>query len=96
MKYDKNKRIEARLTFFRPTGTVEVEHFESEKDAKAWIARRCRQLDRDGFATDRDHLKREVSVLPGEGSGGSAYDLSKPHPKGYVQRINPVGEGSGT
>lgn len=69
MKIDPNKRIEARLTFFRPTGTVEVEHFESDKEAKAWIARRCRQLDREGFATDRDHIKREVSVLPVARSG---------------------------
>jgi hypothetical protein len=47
----------------RETGTVEVEMFDTVRDAKAWIARRLRQLDAEGFATDAMHIRREVSLL---------------------------------
>jgi hypothetical protein len=57
------RNIEARLTFMRETGTVEVEMFDTVRDAKAWIARRLRQLDAEGFATDAMHIRREVSLL---------------------------------
>lgn len=36
----------------------------TEAEAKAWIARRLRQLDAEGVATDRDSLKREITLPP--------------------------------
>lgn len=67
MQHDPKKNIEARLTFMRPTGTVEVEMFETPAEAKAWIERRVRQLNDQGVATDAMHLRREVSQIPSAG-----------------------------
>jgi hypothetical protein len=70
---DTNQPIEARLTFYRPTGTVETELFDTEADAKAWIRRRVRQLDAEGFSVSPDDLKREVfKRLPVDRAEGGA------------------------
>lgn len=61
-----SNKVEARMTFFRPTGTVEVEMFDSVSEAKAWMRRRKRQLDREGFDTSSDCVKCEAS-LPRDG-----------------------------
>lgn len=59
---DTNQPWEARLTFMRPTGTVETELFDTAADAEAWIRRRFRQLDAEGFATTDGYVRRELIV----------------------------------
>lgn len=57
---DTNQPWEARLTFMRPIGIVETELFDTAADAEAWIRRRLRQLDAEGFATTDGYIRREV------------------------------------
>lgn len=55
--------IQADQTFLRPASVLS-EQFDTEADARRWMAAQLRQADREGIDTSTDWTRREIHKLP--------------------------------